>query len=69
MSCIHEFKLLRSSRWSKQIDSTHYKYIRMDTFYCKKCLKYETVKQEEVTDKFANSNVLSAPDWYKEGLW
>ena len=55
--CEHNFVFIRSSKYH-EYGNYNTRFVRNDTFYCTKCLKYDTVKQESYSRE--------TPDWYKD---
>lgn len=44
--CKHEWRFLRTARFTES-GSYQSNYIRIDVFFCSRCLKLEQVKQEQ----------------------
>jgi hypothetical protein len=59
IKCDHQFVYLRSSR-EKDWFGERITYLKIDYFYCQKCLKYEEIRHSEERHERDN-----APLWYK----
>jgi hypothetical protein len=53
--CDHKFVHLKTYKRNEYCNYNT-RYIRIDTFFCEKCLKYEQVKQEDFC--------RDMPEWY-----
>lgn len=57
--CTHKFVFLRTAKWTDDAGGYNTRFIRVDTFFCEKCLEQKEVRKED----FARDT----PDWYREG--
>ena len=55
-NCEHNFVFSRSSKYD-EYRNYNTKFVRIDYYYCTKCLTYECVKQEDYC--------RDTPDWYR----
>lgn len=59
MKCKHKFNILDTICTKKEERNFNY-FVRVDIFYCEKCLEQKTIKKQE---QFALYQ--SIPDWFK----
>jgi hypothetical protein len=58
LDCSHKFAFLRSAKYTDNSGSYNTKYVRIDTFFCERCLVYKKIKKEDYS--------RDTPDWYKD---
>jgi hypothetical protein len=56
-TCEHKFVYLDTSKWEDYSGSYNTKFVRVDRFFCERCLKEQENKREEYSRE--------TPDWYK----
>lgn len=54
--CDHKFSHVRTAKWTED-GSYQTRFVRVDTFFCERCLKCREVKKEEYS--------RDTPDWYR----
>lgn len=54
----HDFAFLRTAKWTDGSGSYNIGFFRVDTFFCRKCLKQQEVKKETYT--------RDTPDWFRD---
>lgn len=57
--CDHKFTFLRTAKKVDGSGSYHSHFVRIDTFFCEKCLEQKTVRKEEYSRE--------TPEWYLGG--
>lgn len=62
INCEHKFIFQRSDSSRSDYGYRGYKYIRVDAFYCEKCLEIKEVSSEHVTHQ---GNFEERPEWCK----
>lgn len=56
--CDHKFIFLRTAKWIESTGGYNTQFVRVDTFFCEKCLKQEEKRQEDYK--------RDTPSWYRD---